>query len=236
MVTDTMRVNYVYDESTGVGELEAAVERARERFAADDSGDWDTEEYTTGAYVGVDGQVGVGGSISPRAGTDDPRTDTVPDRPHVLLRLDETELFKFPLDTQEIVDVDPGYVERVEQTVTLVRQVYEFLDPKPAVVCGLSATDVGAIWEMEEYGLPVTEESLDANRLEYVPWLVILPPPFLETYDQDALLDGPYWQTAELSDGAVLVVTHVDVRYQSDKDSAGIHEPLGLDYPLSHLD
>ncbi|MBX0306060.1 DUF3396 domain-containing protein [Halomicroarcula sp. F24A] len=59
-------------------------------------------------------------------------------------------------------------------------------------------------------GVPITADSLAANRIETVSWLMLFSPPMVAEYGREWLLNAPAWKTRELDDGAVMLVASPD--------------------------
>jgi hypothetical protein len=80
---------------------------------------------------------------------------------------------------------------------------------------------------------PVTAESLASDQLEYIPWLVILPPAIIDHYGRKTLLETPAQLIDELDDESILLMSFQDVLYMSDGPPlSDIYEHLGMESPL----
>ncbi|WP_435362115.1 hypothetical protein [Haloarchaeobius sp. DFWS5] len=55
---------------------------------------------------------------------------------------------------------------------------------------------------------PVTEQSFQNRRLEYLPWIVVLPPALVETYGRETVQSAPVYRAETLDDGSILVITN----------------------------
>lgn len=118
--------------------------------------------------------------------------------------------------------------QQVEDLLELVKLVYIELRERIRFISGLSAPH-GEQIVVEGMSLPVTEESIAENHIEYMSWLVIIPPTFVETYVKETLLSAPAWHAEELDDGAVLLIAYRNPI--NGGETQPIDEHLGLDSP-----
>lgn len=178
----------------------------------------------------------VWGSVYRSTGTDLEYEEVSPDLPQLRLKIDGKRNFRRPLDmNDDIVDRSPAYSRRVSDAIDLITEIYLALDPRPDIVYTLTSGYINTILERDIDDLPVTEECLAEKRLKYFPWLVIFPPPFVESYGRDHLLETPVWRAEELEDESVLLVGGEDIVNKFDVDHQEIREHLGLENPLAHL-
>lgn len=77
--------------------------------------------------------------------------------------------------------------------------------------------------------LPVTAESLAADRIEYATWLMLFAPSMVETYGRESLLATPVWHADDLDDGAVLLIATPNPL--GEEGTAAIDDHLGIDRP-----
>ncbi|MUV90714.1 hypothetical protein GJ629_13055 [Halapricum sp. CBA1109] len=68
---------------------------------------------------------------------------------------------------------------------------------------------------------PISETTLDENRIHHPTWLMLFTPPMVEQYGEEWLLDLPADHIEELDDGSILLVVVSDIsEYQSDTEIA----------------
>lgn len=114
--------------------------------------------------------------------------------------------------------------DALSELLTLVRLGYEGVPRKPVAV--FSQTPDSAFNNRAIGGPPVTAESLAHDSLTYLPWLTVFTPAMVETYGRDTLLSAPAWHVEELDDGAILVVCHDDLDWETSNESVADH--IGL--------
>lgn len=171
----------------------------------------------------------IGGSIEPFSADDPPEIERGPDYPRLELSIDADQQIRFP------VELEGKETEKyVSEAVSVIREIYELLEPKPTLVYGLPGNYHETI-VVNGFDHPVSDESLAENRIEYIPWLVILPPAIVDTYGRETVLSAPAWQVEELTDGAILLVAYSDLVHGKDLDTAPSNHHLGLPDPWEDL-
>lgn len=80
---------------------------------------------------------------------------------------------------------------------------------------------------------PFTAESLANDRLTQMCWLTIFPPALVDTYGRETLLSAPAWHVEELDDGAIMIVCHDDLSWQTSIYPVASH--VGLPSYESHI-
>lgn len=149
----------------------------------------------------------------------------VPDLSHVEIRYD-SEPFQEALDSGD----EPELAETAVDLLELVEHVYAGGPECPRFVYAVSELHRSRLVD-GELPPPVTAESLAEDSIEYACWLMGFPPSIVETYGRDTLLSAPAWQTSELSDGGVLVLTTENPTTVSKPETRAIDQHLGLDPP-----
>lgn len=132
-----------------------------------------------------------------------PATDTVPDVPRILLRIDE--LYFRP---REGLNTTADVIDHSSQLTELAVELYEYLvacGRTPAYVWGLGPGDVEVLTTP---GSPeeITAASIRDGRVTFIAWSQILPPDVVANLGREALLRAPAFRTEQLSDGGVLLV------------------------------
>jgi|GEM_PF-2146787 hypothetical protein len=101
------------------------------------------------------------------------------------------------------------FQENLRSLLDHVRHVYESLE-NCQYVYGLDDEHFSRIDRDAGPGIPATADSLAANRIETVSWLMLFAPSMVAEYGREWLLDAPAWKTRELDDGAVMLVASPD--------------------------
>lgn len=97
---------------------------------------------------------------------------------------------------------------RICLLLSMVEVVHAALDSRYAY--GFDTNHVGSVGE--DWGLdkPVTDKSLDDDRIAEVSWLMLFGPEMVEEYGREWLLDAPAWKRTELDDGGIMLVASPD--------------------------
>lgn len=150
---------------------------------------------------------------------------TVPDVPHVEIRYD-------PGPFQEAIESrdEPALAETAVDLLELVEYAYAGGPEQPRFAYGVSQPHRSRLLD-GKMPPPVTPESLDEDRIEYACWLMGFPPSMVETYGRDTLLSAPAWQTSELPDGGIVVLTTEDPINVSKPEARAVDQHLDLDPP-----
>lgn len=184
------------------------------------------EQYTAGQYLSSSSNIIgwgelAGARLNSYNSSAEPDYATVPDFPHITLQVST--------DTYEGLGKDRYDLgQQVADLLELIKFIYININDRVLFVSGLSGPHGDKI-AMEDMPLPITEKSLVSNQIEYMSWLSIFPPPFVETYGEETLLSAPAWHAEKLDDGAVLLVAY------ENPSGAGSTKPiddhLGLESP-----
>jgi hypothetical protein len=149
----------------------------------------------------------------------------VPDVPHVEIRYDP-EPFHQAIESRDETDLAETAVDLLE----LVEYAYAGGPKRPRFVYGVSEPHRKRLVE-NEIRPPVTPESLSEDRIEYAAWLMGFPPSMVEHYGRETLLSAPAWQTSELPDGGIVVLTTEDPTNVSKPETRAIDQRLDVDPP-----
>lgn len=149
----------------------------------------------------------------------------VPDLPHAQIRC-KTDPFLDALDT----DDEPKLAESAVDVLELVDHAFAAGSGCPEFVYGVSEPHQSRLAN-GKVPPPVTLDSLADDRIEYACWLMGFPPSMVETYGRETLLSAPAWQTSELSNGGVVVLTTENPTNVSKPETRAIDQRLGLDPP-----
>jgi hypothetical protein len=152
--------------------------------------------------------------------------------PRLKLEIDEKSYFERPFERTTLDDIPVGFVERVEELVDLIIGIYRVGEYRPAVVCGLGPF-VEKILDDSSFSNPITKESLAESQIEWIPWLLVLSSPFVETYGRTRLLEAPGWHVEVLGDGSVLYVAFKDILYMTDAAMHELYEYLDIENPFN---
>lgn len=118
--------------------------------------------------------------------------------------------------------VTSDWQTRVEDGITLVEDLCDLLDPTYAFGMHNWRTDrVESDATPVPLPSPISETTLDENRIHHPTWLMLFTPPMVEQYGGEWLLDLPADHIEELDDGSILLVVVSDIsEYQSDTEIA----------------
>jgi hypothetical protein len=169
----------------------------------------------------------VSGGISAYTADDPPQRSIGPDYPRLALSIDINQQIRFQCDPDDYASIE--YI--VDEAVDLIADIYHRLDEKPEVVYSVTDRYTSKI-ERELFDRPVTDETLTEQTLSYVPWLVILPPSYVESFGRARLLDPPAWDVRELDDDSILVTAYADLIHDRDIDTTDINHALDLPDPF----
>jgi hypothetical protein len=139
-------------------------------------------------------------------------------------------LIKYSLDEDRYLeggDDNPFGAEEgepLQQFVELVATGYEATDERPIAVYAETPRHAFDIHQTGDP--PFTAESLANDEYEQLSWLTVFTPPMVETYGRETLLSAPAWEVRELDDGAIVVLCHDDVDWESD--CRDVAEHIGL--------
>lgn len=149
----------------------------------------------------------------------------VPDVPHVEIRYD-TEPFRDAIESHDESRLAKTAVDLLE----LVEYAHAGGPDLPRFVYGVSEPHRARLVD-DEIRPPATVESLEENRIEYASWLMGFPPDMVDTYGRETLLSAPAWQTSELPDGGVAILTTEEPSSLSKPETRAIDQHLDLDPP-----
>ncbi|MUV90712.1 hypothetical protein GJ629_13045 [Halapricum sp. CBA1109] len=102
--------------------------------------------------------------------------------------------------------------QQLEETLDLVRQFYQCIDAE--YVFGMHSERIETIGLPENRNgipSPISDESLSQNHIDYPTWLMLFPPTMVEEYGREWLLELPAEHVEELDDGAILVVSTLEL-------------------------
>jgi hypothetical protein len=160
---------------------------------------------------------------------DDSRLE-YPDCPRISVRADGDQQIRNQVkrDSGEEAQLIERYVGGLVDTI---ERIYRTLNEKPAIVYGITDNYIRNIGK-GRFTHPVTEDGIRERRIEYIPWLIILSPPFIKTYGREELLSAPAWRIREFDDDAILLVAYSDLLYSQDMSrTSEVNEWLGLEDP-----
>lgn len=150
---------------------------------------------------------------------------TAPDVPRVAIRYD-TDPFESAAESGDDVALAKAAVDLLD----LVEYAYAAAKERPRAVYGVSDVHRSRL-VAGEIPPPVTLESLAEDRIEYACWLVGFPPAMVDTYGRDRIRSAPAWQTSELGDGGLIVLTTQNPDAASKPEARAVDQHLGLDPP-----
>lgn len=156
------------------------------------------------------------------------------DRPDLTVGVSDLPRLNLEVQQLNLADeprFDSSPQERLEELLELVTAISEVAAPRPAFVYSLRNAMEADIRSFD-HPAPVDADSLAEDRINHATWISIFPPPLVDTYGRQRLLDAPVWKAEELDDGAILVVTHDSIEkpvYQEE-----FNEYLDLDYIETH--
>ncbi|MCU4801426.1 hypothetical protein OB920_13690 [Halobacteria archaeon HArc-gm2] len=224
-MTDYDTVDFLYDERVDTG---ASMERiwASLRERSRHSCDLDAErDAPADSWRELRWNQLTDVAIRPFGPDRDDEEKPVPDLPHVEVRYDPEPFRKAIASREEAV-----LAETAVDLLELLQHVYAGAPDDLRFVYGVSAPHKRRLVE-DDVPPPATPESLDEDRIQYASWMMGFPPSLADTYGQETLLSAPAWQTAELGDGGVALLTTENPTNVCKPETRAIDQHLDLDPP-----